>query len=83
MSLPVITNRNHVLYYVTIFDFPKSTLRHQVAVGDTMEERIITFDEWLELEAKRIAGPTGMSFGVVHDNQGQMALAALRVHAVL
>lgn len=78
-KLPTITDRSQVLYYVTIFEFPKATVRHQVFVDNWPQERVTTFDQWVVLEAERIGRRTGMSFGIAHNNEGQMALAALKV----
>lgn len=77
ISLPVVT-RDRVLYFVTIYDFPKSTLRYQCFLEGGMVEKLTTFDRWVEMEAARISGRTKMNFGVVHNNQGQIALAALK-----
>jgi hypothetical protein len=77
ISLPVAT-KDQVLFFVTIYDFPKSTLRYQTFVEGYTVEKLTTFDRWIELEAARIARRTKMRFGVVHNNQGQVALAALR-----
>lgn len=78
-ELPIIIDRRKILYFVTIFDFPHCTVRHQVAAGDTMVEQVTTFSEWLVLESKRMGKRTGMTFGVVPNSQGQIALAVLRV----
>lgn len=76
-SLPVVS-KDQVLFFVTIYDFPKSTLRYQTFVEGYTVEALTTFDRWIEMEARRISRRTNMKFGVVHNNQGQLALAALR-----
>jgi hypothetical protein len=76
-SLPFVT-KDKVLYFVTVYDFPKSTVRHQLFVHGVMVEKITTFEEWVELEAERIAARTQMKFGLVKNGQGQIALGALK-----
>jgi len=76
-TLPVVT-KDKALYFVTIYEFPKATVRHQQFVDGWPQERVTTFDRWIELEAQRITSRTSMKFGVVHNSQGQMALAALK-----
>lgn len=77
--LPTIIDRKTILYHVTIFEFPHATVRHQVAEGDTLVEKVTTFETWIELEAVRIARRTGMTFGKATNKQGQVSLAALRI----
>lgn len=81
-TLRIITDPKEVLYFVTVYDFPHSTVRHQVPDGHTMIEKVTTFAEWIELEAARGAKKTGMSFGKVENKQGQVALAALRINPI-
>jgi|GEM_PF-5930490 len=76
-SLPVVT-RDRILYFVTVYDFPKSTLRYQCFLEGHMVEKLTTFDRWVEMEADRIARRTKMSFGVVYNKQGQLALGAIK-----
>ena len=79
-QLPIETDRNQILYYVTIFEFPHATVRHQLKRDECHRpiENVDTFERWIELDAERIARRTGMKLAKVPNAQGQIALGVLK-----